>query len=95
MIIEGYKYQFTEGVCLRDAEDTLFLALLAAEGIYGFSRVRMDAAYAVDPALRTIVVDSSTDVGQDVCGIYTSFLSREFGAGAFDVRPLDREIRTS
>ena len=94
MITEGYKYQFSKRVRLRDAEDTLLLALLAAEGIYGRPRVRMDSAYAVDPALRTIVVDSSTDVGQDVCGIYTSFLTKEFSAGAFAVRPLDKEIQT-
>ena len=94
MIIEGYKYQFAERVRLRDAEDTLLLALLAAEGIYGHSRVRMDAACAVDPVLRTIVVDCSTDVGQDLCGVYTSFLTKEFSAGAFDVCPLDKEIQT-
>ena len=93
MITEGYRYRFAERVSLRDAEDTLLLALLAAEGIYGQARVRMDAAYAVDRALRAVVVDCSTDVGQDVAGIYTSFLTKEFGARAFDVRPLDGEVR--
>jgi len=48
MIDEGYRYKFSKGVDLRDAEDTLLLALLAVEGIYGECRVRMDAAYAVD-----------------------------------------------
>jgi len=94
MITEGYKYQFARRVRLQDAEDTLLLALLAAEGIHGRPRVRMDSAYAVDPAVRTIVVDSSTDVGQDVCGIYTSFLTKEFSGQAFDVSPLDKEIQT-
>ena len=35
MITEGYRFQFVEGVGLRDAEDTLLLSLVAAEGLYG------------------------------------------------------------
>ena len=91
MITEGYRYQFAKGVGLRDAEDTLLLALLAAEGIYGPSRVRMDAAYAIDAPLRVIVVDGATQVGQDVSGVFTSFLTKEFGPDAFGVRRLNRE----
>ena len=91
MITEGYRYQFAEGVRLRDAEDTLLLSLLATEGIYGEARVRMDAAYAVDTTLRVIAVDCATEVGQDVCGIFTSFITKEFGPDVFCVRRLDRE----
>lgn len=91
MITEGYRYQFAKGVCLRDAEDSLLLALLAAEGIYGQSRVRMDAAYAVDTPVRIIVVDGATQVGQDVSGVFTSFLTKEFGPDAFRVRRLNQE----
>jgi hypothetical protein len=93
MITEGYRFQFDEGVPLRDAEDTLLLSLVAAEGLYGEARVRMDSAYLVDAPLRTIVVDAATDVGQDVCGIFTSFLAREFSPGAFCVRRLGEEVQ--
>jgi len=92
MITEGYRFQFVEGVGLRDAEDTLLLSLVAAEGLYGEARVRMDSAYWVDAPLRTLVVDAATAVGQDVCGIFTSFLTREFGPGAFCVRRLGEEV---
>jgi len=92
MINNGYRYRFSKGVDLRDAEDTLLLALLAAEGIYGECRVRMDAAYAVDAPLGVIVVDGSTEVGQDVCGIFTAFLTREFCPRAFRVDPLGKEV---
>ena len=92
MINDGYRYRFGRGVDLRDAEDTLLLALLAVEGIYGECRVRMDAAYAVDQTLGVIVVDGSTEVGQDVCGIFTAFLTREFCPRAFRVDPLGKEV---
>ena len=88
MITKGYRYKFAEGVRLRDAEDTL---LLAAEGIYGQSRVRMDAAYVVDALPRAIVVDGATQVGRDVSGVFTSFLMKEFGPDAFRVRRLNQE----
>ena len=91
MITEGYRYKFAEGVRLRDAEDTLLLALLAAEGIYGQSRVRMDAAYVVDALPRAIVVDGATQVGRDVSGVFTSFLMKEFGPDTFRVRRLNQE----
>jgi hypothetical protein len=94
MITYGYRFQFKEGVNLRDAEDTLLLALLAAEGIYGEARLRLDAAYAIDKALGVIIIDASTEVGQDVAGIFTSFIIKEFGPGAFIVRPLEQEVRS-
>jgi hypothetical protein len=93
MINQGYRYQFSPRVDLQDAQDTLLLAVLAAEGIYGQARIRMDATFAVDESLRVIVVDASTDAGNDICGIFTSFLCREFGSDAFSVRPLAQEVR--
>lgn len=86
MIIEGYRYQFTERVRLRDAEDTLLLSLLAVEGLYGEAQVRMDVDYALDQSICVLVVDASTEVGQDLNAIFNSFLLRGFGRDAFDVR---------
>jgi len=83
---DAYRYRFDEGVGLHEAEETLLLSILATEGLYGQARVRMDAGYAIDPAIRAIVVDASTDVGQAVNGIFTSFLMREFGPGSFGVK---------
>ena len=94
MITEGYRFRFRDDVDLRQAEATLLLSLVAAGGIYGETRVRMDAAYAVDSALHVIAVDASTDVGQDVAGIFTAFITREFGPTAFSVRPLGQEVRS-
>jgi len=94
MIAEAYRYRFKEDVDLRDAEDTLLLALLAAEGIYGQPRVRMDVTYTVDKPLRVVVIDASTEVGRDVAGVYTSFIIKEFGPDAFRVRRLDQEDRS-
>ena len=82
----GYRYRFSRNVDLREARDTLLLALLAAEGLFGRTRVRMDAAWAEDAVLNVLVVDAGTLVGMTVCLIFTAFLTAEFGADAFDVR---------
>jgi hypothetical protein len=89
MFEQAYRYRFAERVGLRDAGDTLLLAVLAVEGLFGAARVRMDFAFATDEAIRVIVVDASTDVGQAVSGIFTAFLSREFGPDAFCIRRVE------
>jgi len=82
----AYRYKFNEGVDLLEAESTLHLSILAVEGLFGEARVRMDAAYSVDDTIRALIVDASTEVGQDLNAIFTAFIIREFGTDAFQVR---------
>ncbi len=89
MISEAYRYKFGSIMYLPNAEGTLHVALIAAEGLFGEARVRMDAGYAVDEVLRVFVVDASTEVGQAVTGMFTSLLLREFGPEAFHVRRVE------
>lgn len=93
MIVRGYRYKFLSAAALQEAEKTLLLATLAAEGLYGESRVRMDAAYAVDETLNTIAVDTSTSVGDDIASMFTAFVSRELGQSKFLVRRLPAEVQ--
>lgn len=86
MFEQAYRYRFADRVDLQDAGDTLLLAVLAAEGLFGAARVRMDLAFAVDETIYVIVVDASTNVGRAVNGIFTAFVSREFGPDAFCVK---------
>ena len=70
----------------NEIEDTLFLAVIAAEGLHGQARVRLDATYSFDPDRRTCVIDAGTDVGRDICRIFGGLAIREFGESAFAVR---------
>ena len=88
MIVHGYRYKFLSLTAAAQAEETLLLAMVAAEGLHGESRVRMDARYATDPKLFTIVVDVSTVVGEDIASIFTAFIARELGQGKFLVHRL-------
>jgi hypothetical protein len=86
---EAYRYAFEPSARMKDVEEALLLAMLAVESLYGQSRVRMDAAYRVSAQQRACVIDAATQVGRDICRIFTGFLIREFGEGAFQVRRAD------
>jgi hypothetical protein len=81
----AYKYQFRPGIGLRDVKDTLLLAFLAAEGVFGESVVRMDGGYSQDHKARTLTVDASTPTGQMVNSVFTTYVAREFGRDGFTV----------
>lgn len=81
-----YRFQFKPDVDLSEAEDTMRLSLLAAEGLFGEARVRTEVSYTVDPLRAEILVVGDAPVGEAVTQIFTSLLSHEFGRGAFTVR---------
>ena len=85
----AYRYRFRPDIDLKEAQDTLLLAVVAAEGIFGQARVRMDADYHLDPTINVIIVDADTVVGQVVNQVFTAFISREFGRGRFLVRRVE------
>ena len=86
MTTEIYRYQFGDAVSPRDIEETLLLAVLAAECLHGQSRVRLDAGYFLDEDQRACVIDAGTVVGRDINRVFTGFAIREFGEDAFQVK---------
>ena len=82
---ELYRYTFETQVPIKDVEESLLLAVLAAESLHGRSRVRLDGSFCLDAGKRACVVDATTEVGAAIARLFTGFLSREFGEGAFTV----------
>ncbi len=91
MVSGTYRFEFDRGVPLEEAETTLHLALIAAEGLFGRARVRLDARYHIDEACRRIDVRAATEVGAAVARIFAAFLLREFGEEALSVRAVGSE----
>ena len=89
MSLEIFRYTFAPSVPSEEIEATLVLAILATESLHGTSQVRLDAAHAVDVEKRSCVVDASTPVGRDLNRLFTGFVSREFGADAFNVERIE------
>ncbi len=80
-----YRYRFKEDVSLGEVEESLMLAVLATESVFGRSRVHLDASFCLNKEKRACEVDASTEVGRNIARIFTGFLSREFGEEAFRV----------
>ena len=83
-----YRYRFGESMVLHEAEESLLLAVLAVESLYGRSPVRLDAAFCLDREKRSCVVDAGSEVGRAIARIFTGFLTRQFGEEAFRVERL-------
>ena len=84
-----YRYEFVQEVRPREIEETLHLAVLAAECLHGQSRVRLEASYCMDEEKRACVVDAGTEAGQDIVRIFTGFAIKEFGEKTFKVRRVE------
>ncbi len=83
-----YRYDFDPSVPFGDVEETLILAVLAAEGLHGRSPVRLDAFFSTDLASRSCVLDTATEVGRSIARIFTGFVSHEFGEESFKIERL-------
>lgn len=81
-----YHVTLKPGVRLSDAELTLKLALLAAEGLHGSRRTKAACSFHRDPLRHGLTLRANARVGATVARVLTSFLTHEFGKGAFSVR---------
>lgn len=84
-----YRYTFSSKAPMQEIEETLHLAVLAAENLHGQSEVRLDASYFFDKEKGACVIDASTDVGGDIVRLFTGFLIQSFGEGGFKVKGID------
>jgi hypothetical protein len=58
MAREVFRYGFDEHVALKQLQDLLSLAIVAAEGVHGQAQVRLDAAFLLDENKRALVIDA-------------------------------------
>lgn len=86
-----HRYAFGSEIPADEIERTLLLAVLAAESLHGKSRVRLDASYSFARDHRVCVISAKTEVGRDICRLFTGFASTEFGERSFRVNTVIRD----
>jgi hypothetical protein len=86
-----HKYVFARRTPMSAVESSLILAIWSCESLHGEALVRLNAMYDVRTDDRTIVIDSSTPVGEDLNKLFVGLLQREFGEGAFAVVRMNEE----
>lgn len=85
MTRETYAYRFGPEADMQDAQEALLLAAAAAEGLYGRSRVQLEAAFECDAKERSAAVAGGTEVGQAIARVFTVLLAGTVGEEAFTV----------
>jgi hypothetical protein len=83
---EVYQYHLDTVIPIGAVKESLYLAVMATESVYGRSHVRLDAIFSMDNKKRLCSVDASTDVGRHIAKIFTGFLTSEFGEDKFSVK---------
>ena len=83
--MSSHRYAFNKSVPMTAVESSLILALWSCESLHGEARVQMDAFYEFQADGKGLVIDSGTDVGQDLNKLFVGLMQREFGHGAFAV----------
>ena len=81
----SYKFQIGEEYPMSGVEEALLMSVIAAEGVHGRARVRLDARFGVDLGDRTCCVNSDSPAGEDIAKIFTEFLLLECGDDGFSV----------
>ncbi len=82
---EIYSYSFEPTADMKQVEEVLLLATMAAEGLHGRSRIQLDASFRCNPQARTAQVDAGNDVGEAIGRIFTALLATTIGEPAFRV----------
>jgi hypothetical protein len=80
-----YRFRCDPEVPMAEVRESLQVAILAAEGLHGAARVRLDFAYCADDAQRALVLDARAEAGMAVARVFTGFLTQQFGETAFRV----------
>ena len=82
---ELQKYKFKDSVDMEQAEDTLLLAIIAAEALHGRAAVRQEARYIFSEVKRSCVIERRGKISEDIIKLFTGFLIKEFGEESFSV----------
>lgn len=91
MSLEIYRYEISDKINIGEVEESLLLAVLTTESVYGSSLVRLDASFCLEEKKRACVIDASTEVGRHIAKVFTGFLTQEFGDGAFKITRIDKK----
>lgn len=90
-----FRYHFHDDVDLQYVEAELVLATFNVESLHGSARARLEAAHFLDHEQRSLVIDATSEVGEDFNRLFVGGLLREYGHESFTVRRAENELSTS
>ena len=80
-----YQFEFNKTADMAAVENALLMAVIAAEGIHGRSRVNLEANFNTNQAVRTCLVNADNQVGEDIAKVFTEFLNLDIGEDTYRI----------
>lgn len=75
MLRRVYRFSFEPDVSMDDVQQSLVLATIAIESIYGERALEMDGRFAVRRKRRSCLIDAETPLGCDLAKAFGGFLT--------------------
>ena len=79
------RFSFPKGTNGTDVERAVADAIFVAECLHGTAKVRLGTSYYLAPGGRHCVIDTGTEIGEQVAQLVTGLLARKLGETAFRV----------
>lgn len=89
------RFKFSDDVDMASIEETLFLALVAVEAIYGRPRAKLDVDFTFRAPDRECVISGEDELNQILARIFFEFVSREIGEAGFNLNGMPGGRRLS
>jgi hypothetical protein len=80
-----YRIVFNASANMAEIEGALAQAIRSVGCLHGEAAVRLEAAYAIDPALRTVALDAEAPLGLAVARLFVGMCTHMLGEDAFRV----------
>src|SRR4029077_17863865 len=94
MTHDVFRYRFARRVPASEIEGSLVWAWLAAEGLFGEARVRLEATHLWDRKRGICVIRARGAAGRAANLIFVALIGRGFGPDAFQVeRPAANRVQ--
>ncbi len=71
-----YKFRFPDNTSFDHVDETLQLAVTAAESLHGEARMDLDVKFWSEPQNGCVVIDAATAPGKDLAVIFIGLLNK-------------------
>ena len=79
-------FHFHPDLSLEEIDGTLRLSLMAAESLYGSTRLKLEPPARLNRNQHQCHIDITTEVGRAIASIFFGYARQEFGEGAIEIQ---------
>ena len=85
-----HRFTLPKGIARTTIEKIVAEAVFVAECLHGPAKVRLGMSYYIAPGRPQCVIDSSTEIGEQVAQMVTGLMARQLGEDAFRVERIEK-----